>query len=109
MKGLMAGVLVLAAVGLPACGGDDKNANTGKPGQGQCPPGQYFDGQFCQMQAAGAQPTAGPAPTVAPWAIVYETFVGPAIAWVPNSMIRVIPRATITSAIGEVRRRWNGA
>jgi hypothetical protein len=58
--------LALLAFALPACGGDDKNANTGKPGQGQCPPGQYFDGQFCQMQAAGAQPTAGPAPTAAP-------------------------------------------
>jgi hypothetical protein len=60
-------VLRLAAVGLlvAACGGDDKPANTGQPGATQCPPGQFFDGQFCQNQA-GVQPTAtapAPAPT----------------------------------------------
>jgi hypothetical protein len=57
--------LALLALAVTACGGDDKNANTGKPGAGQCPPGQYFDGQFCQMQA-GAQPTAAPGATAAP-------------------------------------------
>jgi hypothetical protein len=60
-------VLRLAAVGLlvAACGGDDKPANTGGTGATQCPPGQFFDGQFCQNQA-GVQPTAtapAPAPT----------------------------------------------
>jgi hypothetical protein len=57
--------LVLFALAASACGGDDKKANTGTPGQGQCPPGQYFDGQFCQMQAGG-QPTAAPTATAAP-------------------------------------------
>lgn len=65
-------VLLLATVGLlvAACGGDDKPANTGQPGATQCPPGQFFDGQFCQNQA-GVQPTAtatAPAPTAAPTA-----------------------------------------
>ncbi|HEX9620437.1 MAG TPA: hypothetical protein VF989_09890 [Polyangiaceae bacterium] len=50
---------------LAACGGDDKEANTGQPAPVQCPPGQYFDGQYCQIaQPAGAAPTAtAPAPT----------------------------------------------
>ncbi|HEX6276288.1 MAG TPA: hypothetical protein VFZ53_24780 [Polyangiaceae bacterium] len=51
--------LVLAALALVACGGDDKQAAA--PVAQQCPPGQYFDGQICQ----GAAPanTATPAPT----------------------------------------------
>jgi len=32
-----------------------------------------------------------------PWFIVYETLVPPAMACTPNSMMRVIPRETITS------------
>jgi hypothetical protein len=74
--------LALLVLALPACGGGDKKAAaTGQPGAGQCPPGQYFDGQFCQMPGAapgampgaqpGAAPTAAypgaaPAPTAAP-------------------------------------------
>jgi hypothetical protein len=50
----------LLALALSACGGDDKAAVA--PTQTQCPPGQYFDGQFCQNQA-GAQPTAQPTAT----------------------------------------------
>jgi hypothetical protein len=48
----------LFALLLSACGGDDKQALA--PTQSQCPPGQYFDGQFCQNMGAqpGAQPTA---------------------------------------------------
>jgi hypothetical protein len=51
--------LVLVALSLVACGGDDKQAAA--PVAQQCPPGQYFDGQICQ----GAAPanTAAPAPT----------------------------------------------
>ncbi len=45
-----------------------------------------------------------PAVIVAPWLIEYETFVGPAIACVPNTRIRVIPSETITIPIGEVPR-----
>jgi hypothetical protein len=55
--------LFTLALTLPACGGDDKNAK--QPGQSQCPPGQYFDGQFCQMQAGGQPGGAAPAPTAA--------------------------------------------
>lgn len=51
-------VLVL---GLIACGGDEKPANTGLPGATQCPPGQYFDGQMCQTPGAAVQPTQAPA------------------------------------------------
>jgi len=57
---------VVAALVLAACGGDNKDANTAKAAASQCPPGQYFDGQFCQMQG-GAQPMAtAPAATAAP-------------------------------------------
>lgn len=85
--------LALLALALPACGGDDKQANTGTPAQAQCPPGQYFDGQFCQMQAGtpgavpGAAPTAPgaapaptaamPAPTAAPPVPVATAAAGP--------------------------------
>jgi hypothetical protein len=57
---------VVAALVLAACGGDNKDANTAKAAASQCPPGQYFDGQFCQMQG-GAQPMAtAPGATAAP-------------------------------------------
>lgn len=55
------------ALGVVACGGDEKPANTGQPAASQCPPGQYFDGQMCQTPGAAVgqpQPTAtAPAPT----------------------------------------------
>jgi len=51
--------LALVALAVSACGGDDKKAVA--PGASQCPPGQYFDGQFCQMQA-GAPPAGAAAP-----------------------------------------------
>lgn len=55
-------VLALAALGsTSACGGDEKEVQNGPPGQPQCPPGQYFDGMYCQMQTAGAGMTAPPA------------------------------------------------
>jgi hypothetical protein len=59
--------VTLVALAVSACGGDDKKALA--PGASQCPPGQYFDGQFCQMQA-GAPPAATGAPvaTAAPGA-----------------------------------------
>ena len=53
--------VAFGAVVLAACGGDDKKAVA--PGATQCPPGQYFDGQFCQIQ--GGAPTAAPAATAA--------------------------------------------
>lgn len=56
------------ALGLLACGGDDKPANTGMPGATQCPPGQYFDGQMCQGTGAAVQPTAAPAAAQVPTA-----------------------------------------
>lgn len=56
----------VASLTLVACGGDDKPANTGQPGAVQCPPGQYFDGQFCRMAspqpATAAQPGTAAAP-----------------------------------------------
>ena len=51
--------LVLAALAIVACGGDDKPAAA--PMAQQCPPGQYFDGQICQsMQGAAPANTAAP-------------------------------------------------
>jgi hypothetical protein len=66
--------LVLAALTLVACGGDDKQAAA--PVAQQCPPGQYFDGQICQ----GAAPanTAAPAPTTPGAAPVATTPGAPA-------------------------------
>ena len=56
--------LVLTALALVACGGDDKQAAA--PVGQQCPPGQYFDGQICQGAApantAPAPVATGPAP-----------------------------------------------
>ncbi len=46
---------------LMACGGDDKPANN--PQQQQCPPGQYFDGQFCQAMQGQQQQQPPPAQT----------------------------------------------
>ncbi|HEY3500570.1 MAG TPA: hypothetical protein VGK73_38015 [Polyangiaceae bacterium] len=76
----------LLALALCACGGDDKKA-VAPTGATQCPPGQYFDGQFCQnMQAApGAQPTAAPTapgatpgvPTAAPPVPIATAAAGP--------------------------------
>jgi hypothetical protein len=61
--------LALLVLALPACGGDDKKVNTGQPAPGQCPPGQYFDGQFCQMAGAQQGAVPGAAPAAAPTAM----------------------------------------
>jgi hypothetical protein len=57
--------LLLSGLGLlAACGGDDKNAQTGQPAAVQCPPGQIYDGRFCQTPGApGAAPAGTPAAT----------------------------------------------
>lgn len=71
-----------------ACGGDDKEANTA-PQPVQCPPGQYFDGQYCRMasptpdqgqpgmqqpgQQAGTQPAPAPAPAPSPVPVATAT------------------------------------
>src|SRR5689334_20466213 len=57
------------ALGLVACGGDEKPANTGQPAASQCPPGQYFDGQMCQTPGAAVgqpQPAATAPAATAP-------------------------------------------
>jgi hypothetical protein len=56
---------LLSSVGLLAACGGDKTAETGQPGAVQCPPGQYYDGKFCQQQgvAPGAPTATAPAPT----------------------------------------------
>jgi len=46
---------------LAACGGDDKNANTGQPGAVQCPPGQIYDGRLCQTVNQPGTPAGTPA------------------------------------------------
>jgi hypothetical protein len=58
--------LLLSGLGLLAACGEDKPAETGQPGSVQCPPGQYYDGRFCQQQgAAPGATTAAPATTAA--------------------------------------------
>jgi hypothetical protein len=59
------------ALGVVACGGDEKPANTGQPAASQCPPGQYFDGQMCQTPGAAVgqpQPAATAPAATAPGA-----------------------------------------
>jgi hypothetical protein len=50
-------------MGALGCGGDEKEAQS-QPPPVQCPPGQFFDGQFCQM-AQPMPPPAAPAPASA--------------------------------------------
>ena len=55
---------LLSGLGLLVACGEDKPAETGQPGAVQCPPGQYYDGRFCQVQgAAPGTPAATGAPT----------------------------------------------
>lgn len=56
---LTSGAVVALTLG---CGGDEKEANVA-PQPVQCPPGQFFDGQYCQYQN---QPPPAPAPAPAP-------------------------------------------
>jgi len=51
--------IALAAMAVGCGGGKNKNANQPV----QCPPGQVFDGQYCVMAQATAQPTTAPPPT----------------------------------------------
>lgn len=56
--------LLLSGLGLlSACGGDDKNAQTGQPTAVQCPPGQIYDGRLCQTVGATPGATAAPGTT----------------------------------------------
>lgn len=52
---LLATFSAAACLALGGCGGDEKDANTGQPPPPQCPPGQFFNGQYCQMGVAGQQ------------------------------------------------------
>lgn len=55
----MSFLLLSGAALLTACGGDDKNAQTGQPAAVQCPPGQIYDGRLCQTVGdPGATPGA---------------------------------------------------
>ena len=79
---------LLSGLGLLAACGEDKPAETGQPGAVQCPPGQYYDGRFCQVQ--GAAPGAA-APTGAP--------TGTATAPPPGG-VALPPGAVATTAAG---------
>ena len=72
--------LLLSGLGLLTACGEDKPAETGQPGAVQCPPGQYYDGRFCQTQGAAPAATtaapAGTAPAVPP-GVVATTTAGP--------------------------------
>ncbi len=74
-------LLALTSTGIAAlslgCGGDEKEANVA-PQPVQCPPGQYFDGQYCQYQnqpppGAAPPPTAAPPPAAPPAATAGTT------------------------------------
>src|SRR5262245_57433822 len=51
---------------LSACGGDDKPAERGVAAATRCPPGQCFDGRFCQTQGAAPGATTAPPATTPP-------------------------------------------
>jgi len=70
---LLSGVSLLAA-----CGGDDKNANTGQTGAVQCPPGQIYDGRLCQTVGAPGATTAAPGATTPPAATAAPAATAPA-------------------------------
>jgi hypothetical protein len=90
--------LALLVLALPACGGgDDKKVNTGQPAPGNCPPGQYFDGQFCQMQA-GAQPGAMPGAAPGAAATAYPTAPAPGAATAAPAPLPVATAAAGTPA-----------
>lgn len=84
----MSFLVLSSAALLAACGGDDKNAQTGQPAAVQCPPGQIYDGRLCQTVGAPGATTAAPAATVPP-----ATTAAPA-ATVPTAIPGV---ATTTS------------
>jgi hypothetical protein len=79
--------LLLSSLGLLAACGEDKPAETGGAGAVQCPPGQYYDGRFCQTQGAApagtaaapatTAPPAGTAPAALPPGVVATTTAGP--------------------------------
>lgn len=64
MRFKVVGVLLSVAL-VSACGKDEPPANTGQPPPQQCGPGQFFNGQTCQGQAALA-PSASTSPAPAP-------------------------------------------
>jgi hypothetical protein len=76
--------LLLSGLGLlSACGGDDKNAQTGQPQAVQCPPGQIYDGRLCQTVGAtpGAAPTAA---ATAPAATAPAATAAPGVPAIPG-------------------------
>lgn len=93
-----------ASAALVACGGDDKQAQS--PQATQCPPGQYFDGQFCQtMQPAATAPapaaTAAPAPaTPAPSPVPVAT----AQAGTPAQSADATTAAAVTQLLGPLAK-----
>jgi hypothetical protein len=76
--------LLLSGLGLlTACGGDDKNAQTGQPQAVQCPPGQIYDGRLCQTVGGTPGGTAAPGATAAP-AATAPAATAPAATGIPG-------------------------
>ena len=84
--------LLLSGLGLLAACGEDKPAETGGAGAVQCPPGQYYDGRFCQAQ--GAAPGATPAPTTT---VPPGTAPAPGVAVPPGAVATTTPGPTATA------------
>jgi len=80
MRNTSISFLLLSGLGLlTACGGDDKNAQTGQPTAVQCPPGQIYDGRLCQTVGGTPGGTAAPTATGAPTATAPAATGAPAI------------------------------
>ena len=94
---------VLAAISLSACGGGDKSANTGQPTPMQCPPGQIFDGHYCQM--AAPQPPSSSAPSAAPSAAPAPSIVT-AAPGAPAQPVGASAAALVTVALAPLAKQY---
>jgi hypothetical protein len=92
------------SVMLLACGGDDKKAEN--PQGSQCPPGQYFDGQFCQnMQGQQQQQQPPPAQTNTAPAATSPVPVATATAGAPAQQADATTAAAATALLAPLAKQ----
>ena len=95
-------LIASATISLFACGGGDKAANTGQPPPVQCPPGQIFDGRYCQM--AAPQPSPSSVPSAAPSAAPAPSIVTAATG-APAQPIDASAAALVTVALAPLAKQ----
>jgi hypothetical protein len=92
-----------ASAALMACGGDDKQAQN--PQQTQCPPGQYFDGQFCQNMQQQQPAATAPAATTAAPAVPPPIPVATATTGAPAQSADAATAAAATQLLGPLAQQ----